>query len=107
LELIIVNDCSTDNTLKIVNGYAKKDSRVKIISNEINLKLPQSLNFGFAEATGEYLTWTSDDNQYHKDALERLSSILNCNDKVDLVYSDYTVIEKDGIKTLVQYLLNN
>ena len=37
-ELIIVNDCSTDNTLEICNEFAKKDKRIRIISNYRNLK---------------------------------------------------------------------
>ncbi|MCV3482379.1 glycosyltransferase family 2 protein [Campylobacter sp. CNRCH_2014_0184h] len=47
LEFIIVNDCSTDNTLEILQEYAKKDHRIQIINNQKNQKLPQSLNIGF------------------------------------------------------------
>ena len=36
IELIIVNDCSTDNTFKICKKYAEKDSRIKIINNKEN-----------------------------------------------------------------------
>lgn len=46
-ELIIVNDCSTDNTLKIAKEYEERDSRIRVISNNINKKLPASLNIGF------------------------------------------------------------
>ena len=69
-ELIIVNDCSTDQTPTIVDEYATKDSRIKIINNAMNLKLPKSLNIGFKEAKGEYYTWTSDDNIFKPTALE-------------------------------------
>jgi glycosyltransferase involved in cell wall biosynthesis len=55
-ELIIVNDCSTDNTLEIAEKYAKLDSRIRVISNEVNKKLPGALNVGFADARSEYLT---------------------------------------------------
>ena len=60
-ELIIVNDCSTDDTQKIIEEYQQKDKRIIVINNEKNLKLPASLNRGFEEASGEYYTWTSDD----------------------------------------------
>ena len=54
-ELIIVNDCSTDSTPKIVSQYAGKDDRIKVINNASNQKLPRSLNIGFAQARGEFL----------------------------------------------------
>lgn len=95
-ELIAVNDCSTDNTLEILEAYAKKDSRVKVICNKENLKLPKTLNVGFAQAKGEFLTWTSDDNMYKENAFEVLLNALKSNSGVDLVYSDYTYIDVDG-----------
>lgn len=76
-ELIVVNDCSTDNTVSIVTKYAKIDKRVKVVSNEANQKLPKSLNIGFEHSRGEYLTWTSDDNYYLPDALEKMVKYLD------------------------------
>ncbi len=76
-ELIVVNDCSTDNTLDIVNNYARKDDRITVINNDVNKKLPKSLNIGFRHARGEYLTWTSDDNIYLKYALEKMVDYLD------------------------------
>ncbi|STQ74765.1 glycosyltransferase family 2 protein [Grimontia hollisae] len=89
-ELIIVNDCSTDNSLEIANGWAKKDKRIKIYNNPENLKLPKSLNYGFSVSKGEYLTWTSDDNLLHKDFLLKMKKILD--DGYDFAYSNYNLI---------------
>lgn len=55
LELIIVNDASTDNSLYIAQNLAKDDSRIRIITNPENLKLPKSLNKGFENANGLYI----------------------------------------------------
>ena len=83
-ELIIVDDCSVDRSLEIAYEYMKNDSRIKVIHNESNCKLPCSLNIGFANATGELLSWTSDDNIYYPEALEIMvdaltkSAILLC-----------------------------
>ena len=71
-ELIIVNDCSIDNTYEIINEYAKKDCRIKIINNPINYKLPRSLNIGFENTDGEYYPWTSDDNIFKRNALKKM-----------------------------------
>lgn len=94
-ELIIINDCSTDNTLNIANEYAQKDSRIKVISNEHNLKLPASLNVGFRNASGEYYTWTSDDNMYKPKALETMVEYLDNNPTCDLVSFNFDFITED------------
>lgn len=95
-ELIIVNDCSTDNTLSIIESYAAKDPRIKVLTNAHNKKLPLSLNTGFAAAKGRYFTWTSDDNYYAPDALEKMQAVLEKNSDIDLVYSDYYLIDDDN-----------
>lgn len=69
-ELIIVNDCSTDSTLSIVNEYVNRDERIQVINNPTNQRLPHSLNIGFTHAKGDFLTWTSDDNIFDKKAFE-------------------------------------
>ena len=95
-ELIIVDDCSEDTTQTIIREYAKSDKRIKIITNESNMKLPRSLNVGFAATTGEYLTWTSDDNRYHKSALNRMAEILDEMNDIDLVYANFSIVDMDG-----------
>lgn len=96
LELIIVNDCSTDGTAAILEEYAKKDARVKVIHNEFNKKLPLSLNTGFEQARGRYHTWTSDDNYYASNALATLMEVLVADDSADLVYADYSLVDDGG-----------
>ena len=91
-ELIIVNDCSTDDTSSIIEEYAAKDNRIIIIHNAFNKKLPLSLNTGFDVAKGKYHTWTSDDNYYNTDALITLFDILEHDKTVDFVYTDYFII---------------
>ena len=98
-ELIAVNDCSTDGTLQILREFARKDSRVKVVENVVNLKLPRTLNAGFAAASGTYWTWTSDDNLYRPNAIQRLVETLEENPDCDMVYSDYTFIDENGVKT--------
>jgi glycosyltransferase involved in cell wall biosynthesis len=95
-ELIIVNDCSTDNTSDIIEEYREKDSRIKIIHNTFNKKLPLSLNTGFEQAQGKYHTWTSDDNYYAPGALEKMAAILAAHPDIDLVYTDYSLVDEDG-----------
>ncbi|MEP6260734.1 MAG: glycosyltransferase [Gillisia sp.] len=94
LELIIVNDCSTDSSLEIAQGYAAEDKRIRVYSNDRNLNLPASLNVGHRMAKGEFITWTSDDNFFEANALEvMLEEILKY--RVDIVYANFNIIIKN------------
>ncbi len=94
-ELIIVDDCSTDRTLEIASEYADRDARIQVIHNEVNRKLPESLNIGFEHTKGKYLTWTSDDNMYLPEALAVMSERLERLD-VPMVCADEYVIDEEG-----------
>lgn len=95
IELIIVNDCSTDASLEIMNRYKSFDGRVIVINNTHNQQLPKSLNIGHQAAKGAYLTWTSDDNTYAPNAIEKLyNAILNNN--ADISFSDYERLFEDN-----------
>jgi len=98
-ELIIVDDCSTDGTAYIVQRYVDQDSRVQVIHNTENQKLPRSLNIGFRHAAGDCFTWTSDDNRYKPTALERMLEYLEADQETGLVYANMDYINEDGCKT--------
>jgi len=85
-ELIVVDDNSKDDTPEVVRGF--DDSRIRYFRNETNLKLPGALNKGFAAAGGDYLTWTSDDNLYATDAIEKMVFALESR-AADFVFADY------------------
>ena len=95
-ELIIVDDCSTDDTLKIVRSYESRDSRIRVIHNVVNKKLPGALNVGFENAKGKYLTWTSDDNAYLPKALTVMVERLEASN-VPMVCADICVMDENGI----------
>jgi len=98
-ELILVNDCSTDNTLEICEEYVAKDSRISVYSNQQNMRQTWSMNYGFSKAKGDYLTWTSDDNRYKPNALEEMISYLESHEDCDFVYCDYDTIDETGAVT--------
>ena len=92
IELIIVDDCSTDATPDIVRSF--DDARMKVIRNGKNQRLPRSLNIGFRQATGDYLTWTSDDNEYEPSAIEKMLGCLKKDPGADFVYADYWALDE-------------
>lgn len=96
-ELIIVDDCSTDETPNIVKHYAQSDARIRIIHNAENQKLPKSLNIGFSVAKGQYLTWTSDDNLYMPNAIATMVEYLDRQESVCMVRGDMYFIDEKGV----------
>jgi glycosyltransferase involved in cell wall biosynthesis len=87
LELIVVDDGSSDSTGEIIARYAQHDSRITWVRQQ-NLGLPRGLNNGFRLARGEFFTWTSDDNRYFPDACSIMSGALLANPEVGFVFAD-------------------
>lgn len=73
-EFIIIDDCSTDNSLSIIESYT--DSRIKIIKNEINLGITKSLNKGLAVAKGEFVARMDADDISFETRFEKQVSFL-------------------------------
>ena len=95
IEVIVVNDGSQDNTDEVLRKYALQDSRVRFIS-KMNEGIPDTVNCGFSEACGKYITWTSDDNYYYPDAIKEMVTFLGSHPDVAMVYTDCRYINGDG-----------
>jgi len=95
-ELLLQDDCSTDGTPDLIARLATTDSRIKPGRNATNLRLPNSLNAGFERAQGEFLTWTSDDNEHRPEALKEMLAILRQDAGCGLVYCDMLSIDDEG-----------
>lgn len=101
-ELLIMDDCSTDGSAEIAKEYEAKDSRIHYYRNEQNLRLPRNLNRGFSLAKGDYLTWTSDDNRYKPQAIEKMHAALVSAD-AQFVFASCRII--DGDDKEVEYIM--
>ncbi len=72
IEIICINDKSTDSSGEILEYFAKKDNRIKILENEENLGQGESRNRGLKHSTGEYIQFLDSDDWLDKDCLETL-----------------------------------
>ncbi len=73
LEVICINDGSTDNSLDILNEIAQKDERIKII-NKVNGGVSTARNRGLQEAKGDYVCFIDSDDWVHREFFEILLS---------------------------------
>ncbi|WP_449355095.1 glycosyltransferase [Virgibacillus natechei] len=70
LELLVVDDHSTDNTVDVIKAYMKKDSRVKLVTTPVNSGPYVARNIALKEATGEFVTINDADDWSHAEKIE-------------------------------------
>jgi len=95
LEIVIVDDCSTDSTPVIIERHRIADKRIVVVRNEKNLKLPMSLNIGFLNSTGEWISWTSYDNVHKRDHICTLLNEVTFR-QFELGYGNYEIIDENS-----------
>ena len=95
-EMIIVDDCSTDSSPKIIKSFAECDSRIKYIKTSSPSGSPTlPRNVGIAYAKGRYIAFLDSDDLWLPKKLEQQLGLFN-DDKVAVVYSDYEKITETG-----------
>src|SRR3989344_4499750 len=94
-ELIIVNDCSTDNTINIVNSFIRKDARVKIINNKKRLNIAASLNKGINKASSNIIARMDADDISLPNRLELQYKLINSSKNISVVGANIIVMDID------------
>ena len=92
-ELILVDDGSTDNSLKIAQEFVSKDNRIRVVSDGLNKKLPSRLNQIIKEAKYDYIARMDADDIMHPERLEKQFDFLNNHKGFDLVSSGLISID--------------
>lgn len=93
-ELIIVDDCSTDNTDEIVQPFLS-DDRIKYFKNEKNSGAAVSRNKALREAKGKWIAFLDSDDLWLPEKLERQISFMTAND-YKFSYTDYEKIDEES-----------
>ncbi len=99
LEIVVVDDCSSDNSWKIIQDYAKKDKRVKPYRNKENSKIVATMNFAIANSSGKYLARMDGDDEKIADAIESQVNFMEANSSV-VVVGGTTEICDENMNTL-------
>lgn len=95
-EMLIIDDCSTDNSAKIVNEYCIKDSRIKYLKTPSPSGSPsQPRNIGIEKASGEYIAFLDADDIWLPEKLQKQIEFI-LNHKYKLVYSFYEKMDWSG-----------
>lgn len=94
-ELLVWDDGSTDQSLQIARYYAERDARVRVIAAP-HRGLAPALKAAFAATSGRYIGSIDSDDLLAPTALEETSAILDADQSVGLVYTNYHVIDHQG-----------
>lgn len=94
-ELIIVDDCSSDNSIKEIEKF--QDSRIKLIKHEINKGINAALNTAFEKSSGDYIVFMASDDMLEFDTLEKIYQIFNFLD-IDIIYPNMSIINDENIE---------
>ena len=92
LELIIVDDASTDSSFEIIQRYKADDPRISVLLHDHNLGIARTMNDGTDRACGEFLGMIASDDVWMKDKLSKQLDVLESNDDL-IVWSEGEVID--------------
>ncbi len=96
IELIIVDDASTDNSIRVIEEYATKESRIKYETFEKNQGAMVALNRCYEISSGEYIATISSDDIWKLDKLEKQVKVLESNHDIGAVFALPTFINENG-----------
>ncbi|MDX6190118.1 glycosyltransferase [Flavobacterium sp. Fl-318] len=98
LEILVIDDCSNDDTNSILKRLSMEDSRIRLIRNEQNLRLVKTLNKGIDEARGMFIARMDADDVSLPERIEKQMDLMLSNPDVDLCGTSYSIIDGIGNK---------
>lgn len=97
-ELIISDDCSTDNTKKVIEPYMQEDNRIKYICNDKNCGAAITRNNALKVAQGKWIAFLDSDDLWHPEKLEKQVKFMVENG-YHFSYTEYVEMEETGKET--------
>ena len=100
LEIVIVDDCSSDGTVDILKKYEKCDRRIRLICNDENLGFVRNFEKAINECRGEFIALADQDDIWFDEKISRLVADIGEN---WLIYSKVAVIDSGGVRQDVEF----
>ncbi|MBU3213956.1 glycosyltransferase [Clostridium estertheticum] len=100
-EVVICDDNSSDNTMKIITQFIKKNDDLRgwrLIVNKINKGYPSNFYYCVEKCKGDIVFFSDQDDIWKKDKIEKMESVLNENSKIQLLSCNHGVIDSEGNK---------
>lgn len=95
-ELLVIDDFSTDGSREVVEGYARRDSRIHLLINDNHVGMPYApRNFGIRHAKGDYIAFLDSDDMWLPNKLAVQIPLFE-DRRVAVVFSDYEKINEEG-----------
>ncbi|MDV4314276.1 glycosyltransferase family 2 protein [Acinetobacter indicus] len=94
-ELIIIDDCSSDNSVEVIAKYVDQDERIKLIVLEKNSGAAVARNRGIEEANGRFIAFLDSDDSWHPEKLSKQVKFMLEND-YDFTYTAYHKVNEYG-----------
>ncbi len=102
IEIIIIDDKTPDNSLKIIDEYKRIDPRIKLFRHKKNRGLGYARNTGIKKANGEYILFVDSDDYIELNAVQSLYNEAN-NKKLDILEGDYKKVKPDKTAVYPEY----
>ena len=96
-ELLITDDCSSDNSILIIQEYADKDARIKLLTQSYRQGVSSARNHALEESSGRYIAFLDSDDVWKPDKLECQLDFMQQNN-VSFTYTFYDTIDEEGRK---------
>ena len=94
-EMIIVDDCSTDNSVEVIQSFVEQDSRIKLIQLSENSGAAVARNTAIKDAQGRFIAFLDSDDLWLPDKLEKQLGFMQAND-YPFSYAAYDKIDENG-----------
>ena len=94
-ELFVLDDCSTDRTAEIAEGFAETDSRIRLLKNPQNMGVANTRNRGFDLARGEWIALLDSDDVWRSDKLEKQLALAK-ESGAEVIYCSYSMVDENG-----------
>lgn len=103
-ELLIIDDCSKDDSYEIALRLAQEDSRIRVLKNERNSGVSKTRNYGISMARGSYIALLDSDDQWYPEKLEKQLALMQ-RTGAQIGYSSYAMLNEKGEQVHKDYLV--